>query len=108
MVMGARVQWLDSVFYGEAGLTFVLSGLNSASMTGLALRAVSRARRMAAFALASVCAGVALESLAFLALAAPASAMQPFAAGALLVVRSLLLASTAVVTVMVLRSIDRA
>ena len=102
------MQWLDSVLYGEAGLTFVLSGLNSASMTGLAARAVSRARRAAASALAFVCAGVAMEALAFLALAEPASAAAPLAAVALLVVRSLLLASTAAMTGLVLRSISRA
>ncbi len=102
------MQWLDSVLYGEAGLTFVLSGLNSASMTGLAARAVSRGRRAGAAALAFVCAGVALEALAFLALAEPASTATPVAAGALLVVRTLLLASTAVMTALVLRSVSRA
>ncbi len=98
--------WLDSVLYGEAGLTFVLSGLNSASMAGLAARAASRARQVGASALAFVCAGVAME-LAFLALAAPASEMHPAAVVALLLVRTLLLASTALLTALVLRAISQ-
>jgi hypothetical protein len=101
------VTWLDSVLYGEAGLTFVLSGLNSASMAGLAARAASRARQVGASALAFVCAGVAMESLAFLALAAPASEMHPAAVLALLLVRTLLLASTALLTALVLRAISQ-
>jgi hypothetical protein len=77
-------------------------------MAKLAVRAASRARRVAASALAFVCAGVAVESLAYLTLAAPASEMSPVAAGGLVVVRSLLLASTALLTVLVMRSMDRA
>jgi hypothetical protein len=98
------VTWLDSVVYGEAGL---LSGLNSASIAGIAARARSRARRVGASALALVCAGVAVESLAFLALAAPASEMTPVAAAALLCVRSLLLVSTLAMTLLVLRAVAR-
>jgi hypothetical protein len=63
---------------------------------------------VAASALAFVCAGVAVESLAYLTLATPASEMSPVAAGGLVVVRSLLLASTALLTVLVMRSMDRA
>jgi hypothetical protein len=101
------VTWLDSVVYGEAGLTFMLSGLNSASIAGMAAGARSRPRRVGASALAFVCAGVAVESLAFLALAAPASTMTPVAAAALLGVRSLLLASTVALTLLVLRAVER-
>jgi hypothetical protein len=101
------VTWLDSVVYGEAGLTFMLSGLNSASIAGMAARASSPARRVGASALAFVCAGVAVESLAFLALAAPASEMTPVAAAALLCVRSLLLVSTLAMTLLVLRAVAR-
>jgi hypothetical protein len=63
---------LESVLYGEAGLTFVLSGLNTASMGELAARAASRARRVGAAALAFVCAGVAVESLGLGVVGAPA------------------------------------
>ena len=101
------VTWLDSMVYGEAGLTFMLSGLNSASMAGMAAGTRSRARRVGASALAFVCAGVAVESLAFLALAAPASAMTPVAAGVLFGVRSLLLVSTVALTLLVLRGVER-
>jgi hypothetical protein len=103
----ARVTWLDSILFGEAGMTFVLSGINTGSMANLAARAASRSRRVAASALAFVCAGVAVESLTFLALAPPASTMSPAAAAAMALVRTLLLASTALLAVLVLRATQR-
>jgi len=101
------VTWLDSILFGEAGMTFVLSGINSGSMANLAARAAPRSRRVAASALAFVCAGVAVESLTFLALAPSTSAMPSAAAAAMLVVRTLLLASTAFLTLLILRATHR-
>jgi hypothetical protein len=101
------VTWLDSILFGEASMTFMLSGMNTGSMASLATRAASRSRRVAASALAFVCAGVAVESLAFLALAPAASTLSPGAAAAMVLVRTLLLGSTAMLAVLVLRATQR-
>jgi hypothetical protein len=101
------VQWLDGFLFGEAGLTFVLSGLNTASLAGVAVRARTKARRIGAMALTFLSGGLALESVVFVAVAMPGQWGSVWASGFVLLARTALLLSTAFLTALILRAAPR-
>jgi hypothetical protein len=67
----------------------------------------TKARRTAAIVLAFVCGGQAIEGLHFLWLTGEAAATEGLPAAALLLVRTALLASTALVSALLLRASSR-
>jgi hypothetical protein len=101
------VQWLDGFLFGETGLTFVLSGLNTASLAGVAVRARTRARRVGAMALTFLCAGLAFESVVFLAVATSGQWASAWAAAFVLLARTALLLSSGFLTALILRAAPR-
>jgi hypothetical protein len=97
------VQWLESFVLAEAAGAFVLASLNCRRLLGYARAARSAARRAGAGALCLMSAALGLEALAFAAspgLEADARAREI----AVLVVRSALLAASALLTALLLRA----
>jgi hypothetical protein len=90
-----------------AGIDFVAAGANCAYLLRWAQAAATPARRLGAAALALVNAGLALEALAFLWLAAPASAGSTSQTVAVVLVRAALLASSVLIGVLLLRDASR-
>ena len=101
------MQWLDLWALVAAAVDFVVAGWNCAYLLRWADAATTPARRLGAAALAMVNAGLALEALAFLWLAAPASDGPALHTAAVLVVRGALLASSALMGVLLLRDAAR-
>ena len=101
------MQWLDLWVFLAAGVDFVAAGWNCAYLLRWAKAASTPARRLGAAALALVNAGLALEALAFLWLAAPASDGPAPQTAAVVLVRSALLASSALIGVLLLRDAAR-
>ena len=101
------MQWLDLWVLLAAGVDFVAAGWNCACLLRWAPAASTPARRWGAAALALVNAGLALEALAFLLLAAPASDGPPSQTAAVALVRGALLASSALISVLLLRDASR-
>jgi len=101
------VQWLDLWVLVAAGIDFVAAGSNCAYLLRWAVAATTPARRLGAAALALVNAGLALEAMAFLWLAAPASAGSASQTAAVVLVRIALLASSALFSVLLLRDAAR-
>ena len=101
------MQWLDLWVLVAAGIDFVAAGSNCAYLLRWAQAATSPARRLGAAALALVNAGLALEAMAFLWLAAPASAGSASQTAAVVLVRIALLASSALFSVLLLRDAAR-
>jgi hypothetical protein len=99
--------WLETVLLTEAATAFWLSALNLALLVRVLSGEARRARRVAALVLGGVCAGQAMEALAFLWLGGPSSAEDGWSAGALLLVRTALLLSTASTSVLLLRGSSR-
>jgi hypothetical protein len=96
--------WLETVVLIEAMGAFWLSILNVLVLARMVAPAKRSARRVAALVLAFVCAGQAMEALLFLSQgeASPASAALTLA---LLVVRSALVVSAALVSLLLLRGL---
>jgi hypothetical protein len=101
------VQWLDLWVLLAAAVDFVVAGWNCAYLLRWADAARTPARRLGAAALALVNAGLTLEALAFLWLAAPASDGPPSHTVAVVLVRGALLASSALMGVLLLRDASR-
>ena len=101
------MQWLDLWVLVAAGVDFGAAGWNCLYLLGLARSAATQARRLGTGALALVNAGLALEALAFLWLAAPASDGPPSHTAAVVLVRAALLASSGLVCVLLLRDAAR-
>jgi hypothetical protein len=101
------VRWLDLGVLLSAGLDFVAAVANCAYLLRWAVGAYGPARRLGAFALALVNAGLALEALAYLWLAVPASEGPPTQTVAVVLVRCALLASSALFSVLLLRDASR-
>jgi hypothetical protein len=101
------VRWLDLWVLVAAGIDFVAAGTNCGYLLRWAQAAATPGRRLGAAALALVNAGLALEALAFLWLAAPASEGPPSHTAAVVLVRLALLASSALVGVLLLRDAAR-
>jgi hypothetical protein len=93
--------WLDVVTSIEAGAGFILASFSAAYLLRLAGGLESRARRIGAAALAVVSGGLALEAVLFLG-QAPVDGSLPRSA-AVLVVRSALLISAALIAGLILR-----
>ena len=96
--------WLETVILIEAGAAFWLSTLNVMLLALAASEAGSRARRAAAIVLACVCGGQALEALVFL-WQGETSTRDGWSAAALLVVRTALMASTASISLLLVRGL---
>ena len=97
------MQWLETVAVVEASGGFVLAAMNCRQLVGYARDARTAARRAGASALALVSAAFALEALTYL--ASPAIEASPELRDVSAVaVRSVLLAATAVISVLLLRS----
>jgi hypothetical protein len=101
------VQWLDLWVLVAAGIDFVAAGSNCCYLLRWAQAAMTPARRLGAAALALVNAGLALEAIAFLWLAAPVSAGSASQTAAVVLVRIALLASSALFSVLLLRDAAR-
>jgi hypothetical protein len=101
------VQWLDLWVSLAAGVDFVAAGSNCFYLLRWAQGASTPAKRLGASALALVNAGLALEALLFLWLAAPASASPPSQTAAVVLVRGALLASAVLITLLLLRDASR-
>ena len=101
------MRWLDLWVLIAAGIDFVAAGANCAYLVRWAQLATTPARRLGAAALALVNAGLALEAMAFLWLAAPASAGSTSQTAAVVLVRVALLASSALIGVLLLRDASR-
>jgi len=101
------VQWLDLWVLLAAGIDFVAAGSNCAYLVRWAEAATTPAPRLGAAALALVNAGLALEALAFLWLAAPASDGPASHTAAVVLVRGALLASSVLISVLLLRDASR-
>lgn len=99
------MQWLELILALEAALQAVLAFGSCIRLLGLARRAVSQGRRVGAAALALVLAGLASEAALFISQAPPVGS--PSRSAALLAVRTALLVSAALVTVLVLRHSGR-
>jgi hypothetical protein len=87
-------------------VAFWLSALNLTLLSRIVRASRQPARRMAALVLAGVCAGQAVEALAFLLFGA-ATTTDDWSAMALLVVRTALIASTGSISVLLLRASSR-
>lgn len=101
------MQWLNLWVLVAAGVDFIAAGSNCAYLVRFAEAASTPARRLGAAALALVNAGLALEALAFLWLAAPASDGPASHTAAVVLVRIALLASSALFSVLLLRDASR-
>ena len=101
------VQWLDLWVLVAASVDFVAAGWNCAYLVRFATAATTAARRLGAAALALVNAGLTLEALAFLWLAAPASDGPASQTAAVVLVRLALLASSLLFSVLLLRDAAR-
>jgi hypothetical protein len=101
------VQWLDLWVLVAAGIDFVAAGANCVYLLRWANVATTPARRLGAAALALVNAGLALEALAFLWLAEPASEGPASHTAAVVLVRCALLASSLLIGVLLLRDASR-
>jgi hypothetical protein len=101
------VQWLDLWVSVTAAVDFVAAGANCAYLVRWAGAASTAARRLGAGALALVNAAMALEAIAFIWLAAPASEGTPSQAAAVVLVRLALLAASGLVSVLLLRDAAR-
>lgn len=98
--------WLETVLLIEAAVAFWLSVLNVLLLLlGVIFPARTRARRIAATVLASVCAAQAMEALLFLWLG-ETSATDAWPNVALLVVRTSLLASIALISLLLARGLS--
>jgi hypothetical protein len=98
------VQWLDLVFSVAAAGGFILASLNGLYFADYARTTPSRARRAGAAALTLVEAGLALEALLFLSQAPPAAPSWTRSL-AVLAVRGMHLASTALVSLLIWRGV---
>ncbi|MPZ48342.1 MAG: hypothetical protein GEU75_03355 [Dehalococcoidia bacterium] len=96
------MQWLDLLVSIEAGGDFILASLNCLYFLKYAAATRSPSRRLGAGALASLQGSLALEALLFLS-QAPSGAQSWTRAVALVTVRSALLASTALVSLLIRR-----
>ena len=101
------MQWLDLWVLVAAAIDFVAAGSNCVYLVRWIGAATTPGRRLGAAALALVNAGLALEAMAFLWLAAPASAGPASHTAAVVLVRIALLASSALFSVLLLRDADR-
>jgi hypothetical protein len=90
-----------------AGIDFVAAGANCVYLLRWAQATTTPARRLGAAALALVNAGLALEAMAFLWLAAPASSGSTSQTAAVVLVRLALLASSVLIGVLLLRDAAR-
>ncbi len=100
------MQWLELVVFIQAGASFVLSSSNALYFVDYCRRSQLPARRVGAVALAGVSLGLAAEALTFLLLSADVSLLpgkDSLRETAVLVVRSLLLLSTAFISLLVWR-----
>ena len=95
--------WLETVLLIEAAAAFWLSALNVALLGRVISAARERPRRVAAFVLGCVCAGQAMEALLFLWLGGATAATGEWPAAALLVVRTALVVSTALISLLLVR-----
>jgi hypothetical protein len=96
--------WLETVLLIEVAAAFWLSALNVALLSRVIGSERARARRTAAFVLACVCGGQALEAVLFLWQGEASSTEGGLSGAALLLVRTALLASTALVSALLLRA----
>lgn len=94
--------WLETVMAIQAVAAFWLSSLNVALLWRVVVASSGPARRAAALVLTCVCGGHAMEAVVFLALAEPAS--DGLSALAVLLVRTVLLTSAALITALLLRA----
>ena len=101
------VRWLDLWVLVAAGIDFVTAGANCVYMLRWAQAATTAARRLGAATLALVNAGLALEALDFLWLAAPASAGSTSQTAAVVLVRLALLLSSLLIGLLLLRDASR-
>jgi hypothetical protein len=99
--------WIETVLLVEAAMGLCLSALNVGLLMPEVRHARSRARSVAALALAGVCAGQALEALLFLVLDGPSSAGGAWAGVALVCVRSLLSGSSMLISILLVRAAAR-
>lgn len=95
------MQWLELLTLLEASAELVMASLSCVYLARYAREATTTARRVGGAALALVCVGLALESALFLSLA-PAVA-SPTRSAAVVVVRSALLLSTALLGLLLVR-----
>jgi len=98
------VQWLDLLVSIEAGGDFILASLNCLYFMKYARNTRSASRRVGATSLASLQGSLALEALLFLS-QTPAGAQSWTRTVALVTVRSALLASTALVSLLIWRHV---
>lgn len=101
------VQWLDLWVLLAAAADFVVAGWSCAYLLRWAQAATTPARRLGATALALVTAALALEALAFIWLAEPASDGPPSQTVAIVLVRGALLASSLLMGILLLRDASR-
>lgn len=101
------MQWLDLWVLMAAGIDFVAAGANCVYLLRWAQAAATPARRLGAAALSLVNAGLALEAMAFLWLAAPASDGSTWHTAAVVVVRLALMTSSLLIAVLLLRDASR-
>ena len=97
--------WLETVILIEAGAAFWLAALNVMLLGRAASGARSRARRVAAVALACVSGGQAMEALLFL-WQGETSATDGWSAAALIVVRTALATSTGLISLLLVRGLS--
>jgi len=97
------VQWIDIGLLAPTIAQAFSAGMNSLFFWRYARARVSRARRAASFTLALLCGALWLEALLFAAFGAGGQE-QPLALAALVALRWLLLASTGLLSLLVLRS----
>jgi hypothetical protein len=95
--------WLETVVLIESALAFWLASLNVLLLTKVAREARGRARRAGATVLACVCAGQAMEALLFLWLGDTAG--QGWPGVALLMVRTALMASMGLISLLLARGL---
>ena len=99
------MQWLELLISIEAGSDFVVSALNGLYFLRYSLETSVTARRVGAAALALICGALALEAVVFLS-ASPAdwSTASATRSAALVAVRSVLLLSTVLISLLIGRS----
>ena len=95
--------WLETVVLIEAALAFWLASLNVLLLMKVAREARGRARRGGATALACVCAGQSMEAVLFLWLGDATG--QGWPAVALLMVRTALMASMGLISLLLARGL---
>jgi hypothetical protein len=103
-VVEVDVQWLDLLVSWEAAGGFILASLNCLYFIRYARETHSPSRKVGAVALVVIQAGLALEALLFLS-QAPLAAQSWARTTAVIVVRSALFFSTALVSVLIWRSL---